>query len=386
MTLSFDFSPPRLPDGIEALRTEVRAFLAESRRTLGWTPNSNFMGIFSEEFSRSLGARGLIGMTWPKVYGGRARSALERYVVTEELLAAGAPCAAHWIADRQSGPLLLRFGTEEQKRDILPRIARGECYFSIGMSEPDSGSDLASTRTRATRTNNGWRIEGQKVWTSNAHLNHYAITLCRTGAPGKSRHEGLSQFLVDLKNDGVQIRPIVNMLGDHEFNELIFDGIEIPSDRLLGREGDGWNQVTSELALERSGPERFFSTFHLIEAAIAALEGRADQAAAQPIGRLIAHFLSLRSLSLAVAGRLERGENPGVAAALVKDLGMRFEREVIEVARVLLPDVATRPEPGEEEDVSAALGRAVLQVPSYGLRGGTSEIMRSIIARELGLR
>ena len=386
MTASFSFAPPRLPDGTEALRAEVRAFLAESRRTLGWEPNSNFMAIFSAEFSRSLGARGLLGMTWPKAYGGRARSALERFVVTEELLAAGAPCAAHWIADRQSGPLLLRFGTEEQKRDILPRIARGECYFSIGMSEPDSGSDLASVRTRATRTPNGWRIEGAKVWTSNAHLNHYAITLARTGPAGQSRHEGLSQFLIDLKADGVGIRPIVNMLGEHEFNEMVFDGIEVPEDRLLGREGEGWKQVTSELAFERSGPERFFSTFHLLDAAVSALRDQADATAKGQIGRLVAHFVSLRSLSLAVAGKLDAGENPGVAAALVKDLGNAFEREVIEVIRGLAPFIATRPEPGGAEDVRAALGRAVLQVPSYGLRGGTKEIMRSIIARELGLR
>lgn len=387
MTLSLaTLTPPTLPDGAERLRAELRAFLEESRRTLGWAPNSNFMGIFSAEFSRALGARGYLGVTWPREYGGHARSALERYVVTEELLAAGAPCAAHWIADRQSGPLLLRFGTEAQRRDILPRIARGECYFSIGMSEPDSGSDLASVRTRATRTASGWRIDGAKVWTSNAHLNHYAITLCRTGPAGENRHDGLSQFLIDLKSDGVRINPILNLLGDHEFNEMVFDGVEVPADRLIGKEGEGWRQVTSELAFERSGPERFFGTFHLLVAAIDAARGRDDGAAERALGRLIAHFLSLRSLSLAVAGVLQAGGDPGVAAALVKDLGARFEREVLDVARGLLPVIPARPEPGEAETLDAELGRAILQVPSYSLRGGTPEIMRSIIARELGLR
>ncbi|MGD9536109.1 MAG: acyl-CoA dehydrogenase family protein [Alphaproteobacteria bacterium] len=386
MSARFSLTPPSLPEGAAALRAELRAFLDDSRRALGWMPNSNFMAVFSAEFSRALGARGFLGMTWPKRYGGHERSALERYIVTEELLAAGAPCAAHWVADRQSAPLLLRFGTEAQRRDILPRVARGECYFSIGMSEPDSGSDLASVRTRATRTAKGWRIDGAKVWTSNAHVNHYMITLCRTGPAGDSRHEGFSQFLIDLKADGVVINPIVNLLGDHEFNEVVFDGVEIPEDRLIGTEGEGWRQVTSELAFERSGPERFFGTFHLLTAAIEAARGNGDAAAERTLGRLVAHFLSLRSLSLAVAGILQAGGNPGVAAALVKDLGARFEIEVLSAVRELLPGVASRPEPDEAEDLDDALGRAILQVPSYSLRGGTPEIMRSIIARELGLR
>ncbi|MSO74390.1 MAG: acyl-CoA dehydrogenase [Alphaproteobacteria bacterium] len=386
MTAFDKLSPPNLPPDEESLRSELRAFLAESRRTLGWTPNSNFIGVFSAEFSRALGARGYLGMTWPKDYGGHARSALERYIVTEELLAAGAPCGAHWVADRQSGPLLLRFSMEAQRRDILPKIARGECYFSIGMSEPDSGSDLASVRTRATRTAKGWRIEGAKVWTSNAHVNHYAITLCRTGPAGEGRHEGLSQFLIDLKTDGVRFNQILNLLGDHEFNEMVFDGVEIPLDRLIGKEGDGWNQVRSELAFERSGPERFFGTFHLLVATVEAARERGDGAAERALGRLVAHFLSLRSLSLAVAGVLQAGGDPGVAAALVKDLGSRFELDVLDVARDLLPDLPSRPEPGEVETLGDELGRAILQVPSYSLRGGTPEIMRSIIARELGLR
>ncbi|MSO70349.1 MAG: acyl-CoA dehydrogenase [Alphaproteobacteria bacterium] len=378
MSIFAQLTPPVLPEGTARLRAELREFLAESRRALGWTPNSNFIGVFSAEFSRLLGARGYLGVTWPKEYGGQASSALDRYIVTEELLAAGAPCAAHWVADRQSGPLLLRFGSEAQRRDLLPGIARGECYFSIGMSEPDAGSDLAAVRTRATRTPRGWRIDGAKVWTSNAHVNHYAITLCRTGPAGDSRHEGLSQFLIDLKTDSVRINPILNLLGDHEFNEMVFDGVEIPADRLIGKEGDGWTQVRSELAFERSGPERFFGTFHLLTSTVEAARARGDKAAERALGRLIVHFLSLRSLSLAVAGVLQAGGDPGVAAALVKDMGARFELDVLEVARDLMPDAATTPDD--------PLGRAILQVPSYALRGGTPEIMRSIIARELGLR
>ena len=235
------FPPPSLPKHAQKLRAEVRAFLAESWAAEAWRPNSDFGAGFSPEFSRKIADQGWIGMTWPKKYGGRERSMLERYVVTEELLAAGAPVFAHWIADRQSGPLLLRFGTEAQRQAILPRIAAGECFFSIGMSEPDSGSDLASVRTRAERIAEGWRLNGAKVWTSNAHLNHFMIALCRTGEAGEDRHGGLSQFLIDLRHDGLAINAIVNMLGAHEFNEVVFDNVVIPEDP--GRSGAGARAV-----------------------------------------------------------------------------------------------------------------------------------------------
>ena len=205
------FPPPLLPDEVTALRAAVRAFLANSLAAAAWQPNSDFGAGVAPEFSRQIAAKGWIGMTWPKVYGGHGRSNLERYVVTEELLAAGAPVFAHWIADRQSGPLLLRFGSEAQRQTLLPRIAAGECFFSIGMSEPDSGSDLASVRTLAERTPAGWRLNGAKAWASTAHLNHFMLTLCRTGAAGEARHGGLSQYLIDLQQDGVTINPIGNM-------------------------------------------------------------------------------------------------------------------------------------------------------------------------------
>ena len=379
----FDFPPPASPPGAEALRAEVRAFLAQSRASLGWRPDSDFGAGWSPAFSRRLGARGWIGMTWPAEYGGGARSALERYVVVEELLAAGAPVFAHWVADRQSGPLLLRFGSAAQRAAILPRIAAGACYFAIGMSEPDSGSDLASVRTRAERLRGGWRLDGTKVWTSNAHRCHYMIALCRTAPRGEDRHAGLSQFLIDLEADGVRIAPIVDLAGRHEFNECVFEGVEIPADRLIGREGEGWRQVTSELALERSGPERFLSTFHLFRALVAAAGPAPEPRRAEAIGRLAAELWALRAMSLAVAGRLDEGAAPEVEAAIVKDLGTRFERAVAEALRLAAP---LEPEAGGTAAPASALGAALLALPSFTLRGGTNEILRSIIARGLGLR
>jgi acyl-CoA dehydrogenase len=249
-------TPGTLPPECERLRAEVREFVAQaladypaSKRVRNWQGND-------PAFSRRLAERGWIGMTWPRKYGGHERSPLERYVVLEELLAAGAPVGAHWVADRQSGPLLMRFAPDTLAPRIVPAIVRGEAFFCIGMSEPDSGSDLASIRTRAVRTARGWVIDGRKVWTSGAHRTHYMIALVRTGERGEHRHAGMSQFLVDMRTPGLTVRPIVNQLGEHDFNEVTFDEVLVPHENLIGEEGGGWKQVVTELAFERSGPER----------------------------------------------------------------------------------------------------------------------------------
>ena len=252
------FQQIRLPEASGTLRQEVREFLARhlpaERR-----PNSDFTAGHDPRFSRALGAAGWIGMTWPREYGGAERSFFDRYVVTEELLAAGAPVSAHWIADRQSGPLLLRFGSAAQRERYLPAIARGESYFSIGMSEPNSGSDLASVRTTATPTDTGWRINGTKLWSTDAHRNHFMIALVRTEPPSENRHAGMSQFIIDLSRPEVSVRPIRNMAGQEDFNEVLFEDYPVTDAELVGEAGNGWAQVTSELGYERSGPERFLS-------------------------------------------------------------------------------------------------------------------------------
>lgn len=384
---TFRFEPIDLPPVCEELRGAVRAFIAEELAAGHWAPNSDFLVHRSAAFSRRLGARGWIGMTWPKKYGGHERTMLERYVVTEELLAAGAPVGAHWIADRQSAPLILRFGTEAQRREFLPGIARGETYFCIGMSEPDSGSDLASIRTRAAPVKGGWEVTGTKVWTSYAHESHYAITLVRTGPAGEDRHRGLSQIILDLHAPGVAIRPIINLAGDHDFNEIVLDHVFVPAERLVGEEGEGWRQVTSELAFERSGPERFLSAFQIVVELIRAAgpacgQNRADPRVAEALGRLAAQLWTLRQMSLSIAGMLQAGETPNLEAALVKDLGNAVERAIPELVRLVAPG---RRRAGAER-LEAVLAEAVLHAPSWTLRGGTREILRGIIARGLGLR
>ena len=376
-------SPPPFP-GAEVLRGEVRAFLAEHLPKRAITDGVGSWGGYDREFSRKMGARGWIGMTWPKRYGGHERSALERYVVLEEMLAAGAPVTGHWVADRQSGPLLLRAGTEQQKQSILPRIVAGECSFCIGMSEPDSGSDLASVRTKAAAVEGGFSINGTKLWTSNAHRSEYMILLCRTGEAGEQRHGGLTQFLVDLKETkGIAIRPVHNLSGDHHFNEVVFQDVFLPGSSVLGEVGGGWKQVTGELAFERSGPERFLSSFTLLVELTRALGPEPSERARIALGRIVAHIYTLRRLSRSVAGMLQAGANPAQQAALVKDLGTTLEQEIAEIARLL---VDTEPDKGSTHNFVAVLAHTMMNAPSFSIRGGTREILRGMIARGLGLR
>src|SRR6201997_1490349 len=178
-----------LPAGLGDLRGVERQFLADERAAGRYTPRCDCWLVgFDERFSLALGQRGWIGTTFPKQYGGAGADPLTRFVIAEELLAAGAPVAAHWIADRQSGPSILRFGTEAQRHRYLPAIASGKLFFAIGMSEPDSGSDLASVRTRAERVDGGWVVNGTKVWTSHAHHADWFVVLCRTGEALQDRH------------------------------------------------------------------------------------------------------------------------------------------------------------------------------------------------------
>ena len=381
--MDFEFTPEE-----QAFEKEVEQFLSDNHDPVVMDlTRENFSQLVDtperRAFMKKLAAKGWLGMTWPKKYGGHERSFFDRYVMLEEMLAAGAPVGAHWIGDRQSGPLLLRFGTEEQRQKILPRVAKGECYFCIGMSEPDSGSDLAATRTRADKVDGGYKVNGTKLWTSGAHTAHYMIALFRTDSAPEAKHSGLTQFLVDLKNtDGITIRPIKDLAGNAHFNEVVFEDAFVPDGMLVGTEGGGWGQVTAELAFERSGPERYLSSFMLMVEMIRELEKRGGDGAVE-IGRLVAHLVTLRQMSLSVAGMLEKGENPALEASVVKDLGAIFEQDMPVRAHELL---GMAPTVGEGNDYEQVLGYLTQTVPSFSLRGGTREILRGIIARGLGLR
>ncbi|BCP08013.1 acyl-CoA dehydrogenase [Mycobacterium paraintracellulare] len=366
------------------LRMAVRAFLDCDRAEFGWQPAvDSWLSCWDEGFSTRLGAAGFLGLTIPVHYGGRGLGHLHRYVVTEELLAHGAPVAAHWVADRQVAPSLLAYGTEEQRQRLLPRIAAGRHYLAIGMSEPSAGSDLAAAQARATRTAGGWLLKGTKVWTSGAHHAHQVVVLARTSPIVPDlRHAGFSQFLVPCDSAGVTISPVVLMSGEHHFNEVNFDEVFVPDADVLGEVGNGWQQATAELSFERSGPERILSTAPLITAAVRALAKgpEADDRIAADVGDVLARLISLRQLSVSVARALADGSPATNQAALVKDLGTRFEQESVDLVADLLDGASFDPA------LQALLRAGWLHRPLFTLRGGTNEVLRGVVARGMGLR
>lgn len=375
-----------LPAEDEALRHDIRLFLDQELQ--GMAPEKrarSWMG-FDAAFSRRLAERGWLGLTLPREYGGQARGHFARFVLSEELLGAGAPVSAHWIADRQSAPLILKYGTEAQRRFYLPRICRAEAFFCIGMSEPGSGSDLASIRTRAEPLKEGgWRLNGSKIWTTNADRSHYMIALVRTSGTPDNRHQGLSQLIVDLSLPGVTIRPIVDLAGDAHFSEVFFDNVALQPDALIGDEGAGWQQVNAELAFERSGPERLYSSMTLVECWLAhcRAQGGQDKTTHVAMGEILSQLAVLRAMSLAVAGQLAQGRSPATEAALVKDLGTELEQRIPALIAQALGQAPECALPGSLLRTLAYLEQVS---PTFSLRGGTREILRGIIARGLGLR
>lgn len=381
----FRFPFVEMPPEATQLRQEVREFLAEERASGGFVPMADcWASGMSAEYSRKVGQRGWLGMTWDKQYGGHGRSFLERYVVTEEMLAAGAPVMAHWIADRQSGPQIIKNAKPQIRDAIIPRIVAGECFCAIGMSEPNTGSDLASVATKAEKVEGGWVVNGTKLWSTGAHGCDYMITLLRTSPVDTSaRHKGLSQFIIDLKSPGVNIRGIADIGGQVHFNETNFEDVFVPDDYVLGEVGGGWNMVVGELALERSGPERFLSTFIVLQEAMRVLVNNPSDQTREVLGQVVAKIKTLRRMSLGIAGLLQEGASPEMEAALVKDMSTNFERELLEKLRKVLPVNVLA---SSEGLLSTLLRDGILRVPSSTLRGGTNEVLKGMIARQLGLR
>ncbi len=386
MSTDLRFDQIRLPPACDRLREEVRAFLAEEVAAGTFVPDRPGHGdTHNRAFSQRVGAKGWIGMTWPKKYGGHERNFLERYVVTEEFRVVNAPVRLHFVADRQSGPILLKYAPEHIKQDILPRICRGELCFVIGMSESGSGSDLFAAKTKATKVDGGWRINGSKIWTSNAHIADYMLGLFRTSPPTKeNRRHGLTQFLVDMKSPGIAVNPIYQMTGQHDFNEVVFDDTFIPDDHVLGEIDGAWKQATSELAYERSGPERFLETYYVLSELVRALGPNPDLRSAEGLGRLVAQLHTLRRMSVSVAGMLQAGKEPVVESSIVKDVGTIWEQKLPERVRDL--SAFLEPEASNRATLDEQIAFAMTVAPKLTIQGGTTEILRGIIARGLGLR
>jgi len=384
MTAVTNFEAKPLPKSTRALREDVQTFLRSYKPKLTEIQKAKSWMGFDREFSKALAKKGFIGLTVPKKFGGQGKDGFSRFTVIEELLLNGMPVGAHWIADRQSAPLILKYGTEEQKSFYLPKICSADAFFCIGMSEPNSGSDLASVRTRATKIDGGWSLSGQKIWTTNAHLCDFMIILVRTSGTAEDRHEGLSQFIVDLKQPGIDIRKIRDLTGDHHFNEVFFNEVFLPDNCLVGKEGAGWQQVISELAFERSGPERIYSSITLFDAWIQHSRDTALTSDAPVLaGKILTELITLRAMSLSVVAKIEEGEEPVIESAIVKDLGTELEQMI---PHSLAENLATNPESVVSQELLSALAYGMQISPTYSLRGGTREILRGMIARGLGLR
>ncbi|MFE2985726.1 acyl-CoA dehydrogenase family protein [Streptomyces sp. NPDC055092] len=351
------------------LRAEVRSLVA----TWDFVPRSDaWLRSFDPAFSRKLAARGLVAMTYPAEYGGGGRTHVERLVVTEELLRAGAPVAAHWIGDRQIGPSILRHGSPELRKEILPMIASARAVFCLGMSEPGAGSDLAAARTAATPCAGGWRLTGHKIWTSHAHRATHAYVLARTST-GERKHEGLTEFVVDMDSDGVRVSPIVDLAGEHHFNEVHFEDVFVPAHRVIGEPDHGWRQVVEQLSFERGGAERVLSSYPVLRELVRATAESADPGLRERLGMLAARLAVLRRMCFDVARAMDEGLAPVQESATLKYLGNAFEADVIEALRDTGAGVDAGPE--------SVYGQALLASPAFSLRGGAADVLLGMIAK-----
>jgi len=373
----------------EAFREEIRGFLrSELAVEPGRVREDGWVVGFSRTFSEKLGKRGWLGLTWPRQYGGQARSVLERLILTEELLRAGAPVAAHWLGDRQVGPSILRFGTEDQRREILPRITSGAIVFCVGLSEPNAGSDAAAVTTRAVEDGDGFVLRGQKIWTSFAHQADYCYLVARTDASGP-KHKGISEFIVPMATPGITVRPLLDMTGEHHFNEVFFEDARVSRRALIGQKDRGWYQIAVQLDYERGGIERVLSNWPLLEDALAALRGSPvlrDPIVRDRVAGLRVDLETARLMVYRIAWLADHGRVPNVEAAVAKSFGTELEQRIAETVAGLFQMSAL----GWAGSPHAALGgrvaRAVLYAPAYTIQGGTSNILRNIIAhRGLGL-
>ncbi|MGI9578607.1 MAG: acyl-CoA dehydrogenase family protein [Microthrixaceae bacterium] len=360
----------RMPTEVLALAAEARSVAAEWTAELSATEDSWLVGT-SREFSVELARRGWLGMTWPTEWGGHGRSPLERFVVVEELISAGAPIATSWFADRQIGPTLLQFGNDEQRRRWLPEIIAGTSAWSIGMSEPDAGSDVSAIRTRAVRNGDTWVLDGAKVWTSGAAAADWCYLIARTD-PDAPPHKGLSEFVVDMASTGIEVRRIRDATGNDHFCEVLLDGVEVPAANLVGAQNGSFQQVMRQMEHERGGIDRLVSNRRLYLDA----RDRAD-AEAPLVRQQIAKIESLYTLGRHMVLREVLGQAPKGWSAVTKTLCTEFEQDVAAFcATVAGPDAL----------VWNRFSRGLCYAPAYTLMGGTTQVLRNIIGeRMLGL-
>ncbi|MGZ4726240.1 MAG: acyl-CoA dehydrogenase family protein [Acidimicrobiales bacterium] len=356
-----------LPAELIALGAEAREVGLAAAADLPVREDSWLIGT-SREFSLELAERGWLGMTWPVDEGGHGRSALERFVVFEALISTGAPLATSWFADRQIGPTLLQFGTPEQRRRFLPDIVAGTSAWSIGMSEPDAGSDVASIRTRAERDGDDWIVNGTKIWTSGAADADWCYVIARTD-PDAPPHAGLSELIVDLHSPGVSISPITDMTGNRHFCEVVYTDVRVPGADLVGAENGSFRQVMRQMEHERGGIDRLVSNRALYDEIRPQADTRdpivRQEIAAIETGYRIGRHLVLREIM---------GQAPAGFSAATKTCCTEFEQRVADFCtRVAGPDAM----------ISSRVARNACYAPAYTIMGGTTNILRNILAERL---
>jgi alkylation response protein AidB-like acyl-CoA dehydrogenase len=373
----------------ERLREEVRSFLRDDP-SVGARPipEDGWIAGFDRDFSRRLAERGWIGLTWPKRYGGGDRTYLDRLVLTEELLLAGAPVAAHWFGDRQIGPSLLAHGSDEQREALVPLIVRAEVSFCVGMSEPNAGSDLASLTTTATLDDDTFVIRGQKIWTSFAEEADYCYLVARTD-PDARTHRGISELLVPMDTPGITVQPIRDMVGEFHFGEVFFDDVRVPSRYLIGELNRGWYQIMQQLDYERSGIERLFSNYPLWRdiREIARASGKSrDPVLRERMADIEIALRAGRGMVYNVAAILTEGRLPSHEAAVAKTFCTTLEQRIAEVVSGILGPHAQLSSDSPLAPLAGRAARNLLYAPAYTIQGGTNNILKNVIAnRGLGL-
>ncbi|MDD5094025.1 MAG: acyl-CoA dehydrogenase family protein [Dehalococcoidia bacterium] len=384
----------RFTEEQENFRKEVRAFLDAEIKAGSFKPHCDaWMTQYSPEFSRKLGQRKWLGMTWPKEYGGQERSTLDRLILTEELLRYGAPTCGHWFSDRQIGPSLIHYGSDEQRQEFLPGILRGETSFTIGMSEPEAGSDLASLKTKAREDGDYYVIDGQKIWSSGAHYAQYMYAVVRTD-PDAPKHKGISEFIIDLKLPGITVNTIEDITGDRHFNEVFFDSVRVHKKYMIGKKNMGWYQITPQLDFERSGIERVMSNYPLFDGLINYVKetkrnGKPlseDPLIRQKLAELKVEFEVGRLMIYKVAWMQSKNRVPNVEPAMAKAYCAEFQQRLCRAAMEILGPQSQLMSDSKRAVLRGMAAASLLFSPGYTLQGGTTEILRGIVAgRGLGL-
>jgi len=370
-------------------RQEVRNFLEEEIEKGYWEPTcDSWIQGFDPEFTKRVAQRGWIGLTWPKQYGGQGLSYIDRLILTEEMLRYGAPAACHWFADRQIGGSIVTYGTDEQKRELLPKIIRGEAFIGLGMSETEAGCDLASLQTRAIEDGDDYIINGQKTWTSGGSFVNYFYLLARTD-PEAPKHRGISEFIIPADLPGINRIPMIDITGTEAWNDVFFDGVRVPKKCLIGEKNRGFLQALQQLDYERSGMERLMGNYPLFDAIIQfTKENKLSQESVirNKLAQLRIEFEVGRLLIYRVALVMDEGRAPNREAAMSKAYSTAFEQRLAKAAMEVLGPYGQLVSDSKLAPVRGLAVHSYLASKGYSLQAGTSEILKNILAtRGLGL-